>query len=153
LSQRTRGAMIGRTMSLRTQLDALASKFAADILAVVHGSSLQELVAVQGGGSGVGNGRRARPAGGGGHPNPLATTKAKTGKGGRLARRSSDDIAAALGNVVALVKKHKDGLRAEEIRANLGLQSKELPRVLKEGLAKKQLAKKGQKRATVYFAK
>jgi hypothetical protein len=32
------------------------------------------------------------------------------------------------------------------------MQSKEMPRVLAEGLAKKKLKKKGQKRATTYFA-
>jgi hypothetical protein len=54
---------------------------------------------------------------------------------------------------MALVKKSKDGLRAEEIRQKLGLESKEMPRVLKEGLATKMLSKRGQKRATVYLAK
>jgi hypothetical protein len=52
-----------------------------------------------------------------------------------------------------LVKTHKDGMRSEDIRAKLGLESKEMPRVLKEGLAKKKLSAKGQKRATTYFAK
>jgi len=41
--------------------------------------------------------------------------------------------------VVALVKTKKDGLRAEQIRAALKMQSKEMPRVLHEGLAKKRL--------------
>jgi Fic family protein len=51
------------------------------------------------------------------------------------------------------MKKHKDGMRAEQIREKLGLQAKEMPRVLKEGLATKLLSKKGQKRATTYLAK
>jgi hypothetical protein len=33
------------------------------------------------------------------------------------------------------------------------MQSKEMPRILKEGIAKKKLSTKGQKRATTYFAK
>jgi len=73
-------------------------------------------------------------------------------RSGRLPRRSSEDIAKALDGVVALVKKHKEGLRAEEIRANLGMEAKEMPRVLKDGLAKKKLRAKGQKRATTYTA-
>jgi hypothetical protein len=73
-------------------------------------------------------------------------------KSGRLPRRSAEAIAKALDQVIALVKKHKDGLRAEEIRANLGMASKEMPRVLKEGLTKKKLKAKGQKRATTYTA-
>lgn len=55
--------------------------------------------------------------------------------------------------MVGLVKKHGDGLRAEQIRAELGMQAKELPRVLKEGLASRKLRSKGQKRATTYFAR
>ena len=54
--------------------------------------------------------------------------------------------------MVALVTKHKDGLRAEQIRVQLGMQAKELPRVMKEGVATKVLKSKGQKRATTYFA-
>jgi hypothetical protein len=57
-----------------------------------------------------------------------------------------------LDNVLSLVRKNKEGLRAEQIRAELGLQSKELPRILKEGLTKKKLKAKGQKRATTYYA-
>jgi hypothetical protein len=70
----------------------------------------------------------------------------------RLPRRSPEDIAAAVGQVVALVKKHKEGLRAEQIRSELALQAKEMPRILKEGLEKRSLRSKGQKRATTYFA-
>jgi hypothetical protein len=48
------------------------------------------------------------------------------------------------------VSKHKDGLRAEEIRTALKLDVREVPRVLKEGLKTKKLKAKGQKRATTY---
>ena len=51
------------------------------------------------------------------------------------------------------MKTHKNGLRAEEIRTKLGMLSKEMPRILKEGVAKKKLTSKGQKRATTYFVK
>jgi len=71
---------------------------------------------------------------------------------GRLHRRSPEQIANALDRVVALVKGNKDGLRAEQIRAALKMQSKEMPRVLREGLAKRKLKAKGQKRATTYTA-
>jgi hypothetical protein len=54
--------------------------------------------------------------------------------------------------VVALVKKNKNGLRAEQIRSELDMQPKEMPRVLKEGLSHKVLRATGQKRATTYFA-
>ena len=42
--------------------------------------------------------------------------------------------------------------RAEEIRSKLGMQAKEMPRILKQGLAAKKLTSKGHKRATTYFA-
>ena len=70
----------------------------------------------------------------------------------RPKRRSPQDIAGALAQVVAVVKKAKGGMRAEQIRTALGMHPKEMPRVLHEGLAKKTLRKKGQKRATTYFA-
>ena len=69
-----------------------------------------------------------------------------------MQRRSPADIARALDAVVILVRKSKAGLRSEEIRKALKLDVREVPRVLKEGLAKKKLKSKGQKRATTYFA-
>ena len=99
-----------------------------------------------------GTGRRlsARPSAG---PAAAKSIAAKTTRSGRLKRRSSEDIGAVLDQVVALVKKNKDGLRAEQIRTELSLQAKELPRVLKEGLRSKRLRKAGQKRATVYSSR
>ena len=74
-------------------------------------------------------------------------------KGGRLHRRSADEIQAGLDAVVRLVRKSKDGLRAEDIRTELGLDRRELPRVLKEGVAVGALkVVSGQKRSTAYGA-
>jgi hypothetical protein len=55
--------------------------------------------------------------------------------------------------IVSLVKKHKGGLRAEQIRAELGIAKKEWARPLEDALASKKLTKKGEKRATTYFAR
>jgi hypothetical protein len=102
----------------------------------------------------VGNGRRVQVvAGGDREAPPLSTPAARKGKNGRLPRRSAEEIAAMLNKVVLLVRTQKNGLRAEEIRSKLGLLPKEMPRVLKEGIAAKKLTSKGQKRATTYFAK
>jgi hypothetical protein len=139
--------------SLRSSLDSLASNFASAVLAAIRGASLDELVAGSGG----------APRRGPGRPRGSSTTKsaptasrasAPTPKvrGGRLARRSPADIAKTLGQIVALVKTKKTGLRSEEIRKALKLDVREVPRVLKEGLSKKKLKSKGQKRATVYTA-
>ena len=86
-------------------------------------------------------------------PDLASFPAAKATRTGRLKRRSNEDIGQVLDQIVALVKKNKDGLRAEQIRAELDLQAKELPRVLKEGLGSKRLRKTGQKRATVYSAR
>jgi hypothetical protein len=146
--------------NLRSSLDALASSFANAVLDAIRGASLAELQAE---GSEIGNGRRARAAahqshastkgvGKGTGPSPSPSPQAKKAKKGRLARRSPADIARALDAVVILVRKSKGGMRSEEIRRALRLDVREVPRVLKEGLAKKKLKSKGQKRATTYSA-
>jgi hypothetical protein len=137
---------------LRSALDHLGASFADAILDAIRSASLDELLGQTNGhvaarGRGPAPARRAAAAPAAAKPAPNKTTAS-----GRLARRSSADIATALEGVVALVKKHKEGLRAEVIRAELGLEAKELPRILKEGLATKKLRSKGQKRATTYFA-
>ncbi|MDP8999669.1 MAG: hypothetical protein M3O46_06115 [Myxococcota bacterium] len=130
---------------LQSRLSDLARNFANAVLEALRGAPLQELFA-SGGREGASSERSARSAA------PAATRKERTRSSGRLQRRSPEDIAKALEEVVGLVKKHKDGRRAEQIRTALGMQAKEMPRVLKEGLSTKKLKCKGQKRATVYFA-
>jgi len=134
-------------MSLRSKLNELAAQFADAIVNAIRGSSVEELLAQTGGGDGPRRGP-GRPRG------PAATTesKARGRRPGRLPRRSAEEIAAELDRVVGLVKKSKAGLRAEEIRTTLKMQSKEMPRILKEGLSTKVLKSKGQKRATTYTA-
>jgi hypothetical protein len=132
--------------SLKSRLDSLASSFATEVVRAIQSASLEELLGE------VGGARR-----GPGRPNGSATAAAASRpraarKGGRLPRRSAEDIAKTLDRVVALVKRSKQGLRAEQIRAELHMQAKEMPRVLKEGISKKMLKSKGQKRATTYFA-
>ena len=55
-------------------------------------------------------------------------------------------------NIVSLLQKSPEGLRAEQIREALGVQAKELPRPLADGLSEGRISKSGQKRATTYFA-
>jgi hypothetical protein len=75
------------------------------------------------------------------------------GRKGRLGRRSAGDIAALVDSIVVLHEKRPNGLRAEQIRSELGLEAKELPRPITEALAAKRIVKQGQKRATTYFAR
>jgi hypothetical protein len=132
-------------MTLRSQLDAIAADFARQVLSIVQGASLHEL-------AGHGGTPQRRGDGGGGQPDTLSAPK-RRGKGGRLPRRSAEEIAKSLDKIVLLVKTHKEGMRAEELRSKLGMEPKEMPRILKEGIARKKLTTKGQKRATTYFAK
>jgi hypothetical protein len=130
--------------NLHSQLASLAGSFASAVLEAIKGASLEELISE----SRTPTAKARREPATNGAPRAVRARSSA----GRLRRRSPDDIAKALDKVVVLLKKHKQGQRAEQIRQQLGMQAKEMPRVLKEGLAKKQLKSKGQKRATTYFA-
>jgi hypothetical protein len=144
--------------TLRTALDSLAQSFASGVLAAIRGASIEDLLAESGGGGAVRRGPgRPRGSVSAKHapvaaPAAAVKTSAKTTKGGRLARRSAGEIAKAVDQVVALVKKSKGGLRSEEIRKQLALDVREVPRILRTGVESKKLKSKGQKRATVYSA-
>ena len=139
--------------TLRSTLDSLASTFASAVLDAIRGSSLDDLLAESGGGPRRGPGR---PRGSSTKTTATASRASapatKTTRGGRLARRSPADISKTLAQVVALVKTKKTGLRSEEIRKALKLDVREVPRALKDGLARKKLRATGQKRATTYTA-
>ncbi len=64
----------------------------------------------------------------------------------------SRHVESELDHVVALLKATEGGLRAEQIRAALAMDVKVLVRVLKDGLARKMLKTRGQKRSTTYSA-
>jgi hypothetical protein len=150
------------TNALRSNIQQLASTFAAAIVSAIRGANLDDILSLAESGSGAahapapatrGPGRprktAAAPPARKAAPAPAAAAApAKKSKGGRLRRRSPDDIAKALAQVVGLVKTKKGGLRAEQIRVALKMEAKEMPRVLKEGLSKKVLKSKGQKRST-----
>ena len=128
---------------LRSRLSDLASSFAASVLDAIRGASLEDLLA-QSSGRGVRAAARVET------DSPPAGARRR---GKRLPRRSAGDIEQVIEGIVSLLKQHPQGLRAEQIRDKLGLQAKELPRPLKEGLDGGRLSKVGQKRATTYFAK
>jgi hypothetical protein len=133
--------------SLHDHLNHLATEFASSVLQALRGASIDELSGVLGGGPPAPNGSRrgTRAASSG--------TGRRGGGGGRLQRRSASDIKAVVEKIVGLLGRHPKGLRAEEIRSQLGLRSKELPRPIAEALAAKRIRKQGEKRATTYFAR
>jgi hypothetical protein len=83
-------------------------------------------------------------------PVELAAAPRPAAPPGRLRRRSLEDIERALRAVVTLLASSRGGLRAEQIRSQLGLDRREIPRLLKHGLETKRLVAKGEKRATTY---
>src|SRR5579872_3328157 len=133
-----------KSASLRSALNDLAEQFASGVLRAIRSANLEDLLA-----EGAGAARRGpgRPRGGG---STTASPRAKR-KSGRLARLSPEQIAEVVAKVVSAIRGSKGkGLRAEQIRKQLGLDVREMPRVLREGVAKKMLKSKGQKRATTY---
>jgi hypothetical protein len=131
---------------LHSRISHLAASFVDSVLEAVKSSSLQEILD-------GGNGHRmdSRAAKAAFSPRPGRPPAAA--RNGRLPRRSAEDIAKTLEVVVSLLGSRKNGLRAEQIRTELNMQAKELPRILKEGLSRKKIRSVGQKRATTYFAK
>jgi hypothetical protein len=95
----------------------------------------------------------------GGSPRPTRAVSARKSEGrkltkkrrGRLPRRSIDEIMAAVDDVVRLLRKHKMGLRAEDIRVDLSLDKREVPRVLRTAMGAGAIRiLSGQKRSTTY---
>lgn len=128
-------------MTLRASIETLASEFADNILAAIRESSLEELLGVAGHTRGSSTEReapakRGRPAG-------------KTGRKGRLPRRTAEDIEEMADKIVAYVKSN-GSVRAEQIRADLEIDKKEWMKPLQLALDSKGLKKTGNKRATEY---
>ncbi len=122
--------------SLRSRLGELASAFAASVVDAIRGSSVEELFAQS---------TTGRPG--------LARVVPAGRSAGRLPRRSGKDIASVIDQIVDLLRRHPEGLRAEEIRSALDFEAKEMPRPLREGLEGGRFTKSGQKRATTYHLK
>jgi len=152
--------------TLRNTINELAAKLAAGVLEAIRGASLEELLN-ETGGSGAAftsGGAAAVVRRGPGRPSKAAAVASEgagpvaapaRGRGrrrGRLARRSAGDISKVVDSIVSLLAANLKGLRAEEIRKKLDLDSKELPRPIAEALATHRISKQGQKRATTYFA-
>jgi hypothetical protein len=129
--------------NLNSSIQSLAETFAAGVLQAIRSASLDDILA-EGSAPKRGPGRP---------PSTRAPERPVASTSKRLARRSANDIATVTDSIVALVKKHASGLRAEQIRAELGIAKKEWVRPLEAALTSKKLTKKGEKRATTYFAK
>jgi hypothetical protein len=145
-------------MSLHSHLNQIASSFTHAVIEAIREVSLEELVAETGGLKGMARSatstsspKRGRATSGERAPR-RETGPSRRPSRRRLKRRSLDDIRKALGEIVSLVENRPRGMRAEQIRTELGLQPNEMPRILGEGLATRRLRKRGHKRATTYYA-
>jgi len=66
--------------------------------------------------------------------------------------RSKQATAKTLELVVLLLRGQRGGMRAEYLRKKLGVSKPEITRALKQGLDAKRIVRKGERRATTYFA-
>jgi hypothetical protein len=130
--------------NLKSTIESLAADFAMSIIAALRSASIDELTNELGTSRGARATTRSAPA--------AEAGARKRGRGGRLGRRSTADIGRMVENIVGLLQKSPDGLRAEQIREALDVQAKELPRPLGDALSEGRISKSGQKRATTYFA-
>jgi hypothetical protein len=124
---------------IEAMVGELVREFTDGLLGVIRNMSIDDILLESGGAVA----RRVPVAG--------KSSVASASKPRRLGRRSPRDIGVVVNRIAALLKRHPKGLRAEEIREELGVQPKELPRPLAEGLKSGAFKKSGQKRATVYF--
>ena len=114
--------------TLRSSLESLVTRFVDDILSTVR-SGLEEAV--------FGEGREDVSP----RPSPKRTR----------ARRRNLDLSGEMERIVAAVRRHEGGIRAEEIRKELGLEKGIFVRAVQRLLADRQLRKTGEKRRTTYF--
>ena len=125
---------------MTTDIRAIVDRFVEEITAAVQASAREALHSALGGEASV---RKGRGRG--------AKTAAAIARG-RGAKRAPEELEALTGKLRAYVAKNP-GQRIEQIGAGLGVATKELALPAKKLIAAKQLSKKGQKRATTYFAK
>jgi hypothetical protein len=141
--------------NLRNTIESLATQFASSVLDALRSASIDELADVAGRGAagrrGPGRPRAESSEGAAAAPRSGARGAAR-GRGGRLGRRTQNDITRMVESIVDVLAKNASGLRSEQIREALNVEAKELPRPLAEALSSGRVTKTGQKRATTYFA-
>src|SRR4051794_14836895 len=126
--------------NLKTTLEALATDFARTVIAALRTASIDEITGLSAASPTARRGGRV-----------VGEVVVARKRGGRLGRRSTVEIGKMVEEIVNLLKKSPEGLRAEQIRASLNVQAKELPRPLADALSAGRISKAGQKRATTYF--
>jgi hypothetical protein len=121
-------------MNLKDQIASLASRFANDVVAAITAAVAERL-----------DGEASPPRGPRGQRSRRGTERNARG-------RTREQVAAIGEKILGALRKVKDGLRAEELRAKVGLARAEIQRPIAQLLAEGRLRKTGEKRSTVYFA-
>jgi hypothetical protein len=128
------------------EMNRTVQGFVAQISELARRAALETLESAFGGGGG---GRSMAPA--------TTTASAIAGpsragrpRGGRGAKRTSEDLEALSAQVASFVKSNP-GLRIEQINKELGTTTKELALPIRKLLADNVITSKGQKRSTTYF--
>ena len=136
-------------MSIQQSLSFLANHFVDEIVDAIRRASLADIAGADAPARVKQPARAARVVR---RSAPRATVKtARPSKPGRLARRSPEQIADQVNTVATLLRNHPAGLRSEQIRTTLGLEVRELPRLLKQGVVDHAFQiLSGHKRSTVY---
>jgi hypothetical protein len=122
----------------------LATRFALDLLAALRSASLEDL-AMQTGKAPRGRMTRAE-----------ARAAMSAGASRPRHRRSPDEIEKLADRIVAIVRSHRNGISAEELKTILKLargrkSQKIIAKPLAEALHSKRVKKTGTRRATRYF--
>jgi hypothetical protein len=126
------------------EMNRTVQGFVAQISELARRAALNTLESAFGG---RGGGRR------GAAPPLLATTNGRVGRprGGRGAKRTASDLEALSEQFASFVKANP-GLRIEQINKELGTTTKDLALPIRKLIANGQIATKGKKRSTAYFA-
>lgn len=123
--------------TLQSTIQSLAETFASDLVNALRSLSLEEILGATG-----------KTAATGATPAPKKRGRPAGSKNG--ATQGSAPISADA--IVALLKKHKSGLRAELLRRELGAAKPAFNYHVAKAFADKRIKKTGKKRATTYFA-
>jgi hypothetical protein len=119
--------------SVEATIRERAAEFAEGLLEALRSASLSDIV-------------------GGGPPELPPARRVRRQPHRKGVRRSDTEIDELAQEIVDLCKKHPNGVKAEEMRAVLKVENRELQRPIFLLLKKGSVKKTGQKRATLYFS-
>ena len=125
--------------SLQTQIDSLTATFVNALIGALRGMAIGDLGALS-----ADSPAPTRS------PRPASPASRKSSAGGRLARRSPEEITKQISRIVTLLATAPGGLRAEEIKSALRIDDREWNRPIAEALDLGEVQKSGVKRSTVY---